>query len=339
YTSIQALQEGEPLLRVKPFEKTLNESRYIFFIPKIRSFDGEVRVEINSKLRELAKYLPKGSVLINNLPVGMGGNLENIRLIERVSGFKWNEDFDYVYCPFVPCTKNPITVGSDKLKMDKGLLEVFQLAGIKTPPLLPLRLSEAAHARQVISHLADMVANFELLKKAKEGVERLEKIKSFGHREVYLNDLIEYTFDLKVFTNTFISGEPLLYLSTGILRSINSYTKYLIDELRKFIKARELKTSKMKIVLLWSLDQFEARGDRLMTLKSMVERFKDYISDTIPISRKDEWANLIQPTDRTYIIITCSKQDFEATLKMVKDKTLPGGFILKANMPIEWMTG
>ncbi|MDW8044828.1 MAG: hypothetical protein RMJ31_03535, partial [Nitrososphaerota archaeon] len=114
---------------------------------------------------------------------------------------------------------------------------------------------------------------------------------------------------------------------------------YLIDELRKFIKARELKTSKMKIVLLWSLDQFEARGDRLMTLKSMVERFKDYISDTIPISRKDEWANLIQPTDRTYIIITCSKQDFEATLKMVKDKTLPGGFILKANMPIEWITG
>ncbi|MEM2339245.1 MAG: hypothetical protein QXW83_03485, partial [Nitrososphaerales archaeon] len=128
YTSIQALQEGEPLLRVKPFEKALSESKYIFFVPKIRSFGEEVKIEINSRLRELAKYLPKGSTLINSVPTGIGGNLENIRLIERISGFKWCESFYYVYCPFIPCSKNPIVIGFDKPKMDKELLEILQLA-------------------------------------------------------------------------------------------------------------------------------------------------------------------------------------------------------------------
>ncbi|MFN3621962.1 MAG: hypothetical protein ACK4TI_03640, partial [Nitrososphaerales archaeon] len=72
--SLHDLIGREQFLSIKPIETALSDAQYIFFTPKIRSPPEDVENEINSKLREVAKSINKGTTLIYNLPVGLGGS-------------------------------------------------------------------------------------------------------------------------------------------------------------------------------------------------------------------------------------------------------------------------
>ncbi len=95
----------------------------------------------------------------------------------------------------------------------------------------------------------------------------------------YLDKITENLFDLKFVVGTLDTGDPLLYLTTGVLKSIDGYVKYVVDEIRNVMKQNELKASKTKVTLAWSVDKYEMRGERLAVLNSIKERLHDYIGD------------------------------------------------------------
>ena len=56
------------------------------FTPKLRKTGDESIIEASAKLREVAKYASSGSTVVNLLPTGVGGNADNVALLEKQTG-------------------------------------------------------------------------------------------------------------------------------------------------------------------------------------------------------------------------------------------------------------
>ena len=52
YTSINSLKEEEPLLSMEPIEIAISNAKYLFFAPKMRKMDQDLKTELNSKFKD-----------------------------------------------------------------------------------------------------------------------------------------------------------------------------------------------------------------------------------------------------------------------------------------------
>ena len=105
---------------------------------------------------------------------------------------------------------------------------------------------------------------------------------------------------------------------------MDGYIKKLIDEIRLVLKRNELKASRTKILLLWSLDAYEMKGEKHEKLSELETKLKDYIGDVESIQNpQDIFAN-----DKTIIIVACSQLDYKSISKIKKDNDY---IIIKAN--------
>ena len=86
-----------------------------------------------SKFRDAIKTLRKGSSFVYTLPTGMGGNDENIALIEHLTGMTVGSDINYYYMPIFSSSGSPhdLLVGSVQSKQD-AQMERFLLIRIQT---------------------------------------------------------------------------------------------------------------------------------------------------------------------------------------------------------------
>jgi hypothetical protein len=92
------------------------------------------------------------------------------------------------------------------------------------------------------------------------------------------------------------------------------------------LKKRDLKASRTKVSIAWTLDPNEMRGDKIELLSSLETKLKDYIGDVE--SQQSTNFNLY-PTDKTMIIVACTRND---TIKILsKDKQALEFILMKAN--------
>ena len=75
------------------------------------------------------------------------------------------------------------------------------------------------------------------------------------------------------------TGDPILYLASGANKSIESYGRFLVERVREFVKVKEIKAARLKIILFTDTDTLEMRGDKLNLALNLVERLRDYFSD------------------------------------------------------------
>ena len=137
--------------------------------------------------------------------------------------------------------------------------------------------------------------------------------------------MVDNLFDLRSFGSSFDGGaSSLTYLINGSLKGVDGYIKKLIDEIRLVLKRNELKASRTRIILLWSLDKYEMKGEKHEKLYELETKLKDYIGDVessqIPL---DIFSN-----DKTIIIVACSQSDYDYISKNKKDAEY---IIIKAN--------
>jgi len=97
YSNISFLTDEELLLNLEPFDSAIINAPMIFFAPRIRKINQDVKDEIIQKFRELITFLRKDSVIVVNIPLGIGGNNEIITLIEHQSGLIVGTDIHYYY--------------------------------------------------------------------------------------------------------------------------------------------------------------------------------------------------------------------------------------------------
>jgi len=311
YPNVIALKEDEPLLGLEPEDVAIRNASYLFFAPRVRKTGQEAKSDISTKFKDAIRSLKKGSSIIYNLPAGIGGNNENIALVEHVTGLTVGNDINYYYMPIGPEKfENPL-VGSIKAQSDSVMAKFLQDYAQSKLRFVDLGSAEFTHAIRVLSHYSSVASTFEMCKyisepAAKQGLEREE------FREIYVDDITNGLFDLRVIASSLEGAGSLMYLVNGSIKSMEGYIKHLIDQIREVLKKNELKASRTKVAIVWTLDSNEMRGDKLDLLTTLESKLRDYIGD---VERQQGDTFDLYHTDKTTITIACSKHDYEAVAK------------------------
>ena len=309
YPSVQALKDDEPLLAMTSIDAAISKAQVLVFAPRIRKTGQDIKIEINSKFKDAVSNIKKGCNVVYGLGTGFGGNSENISLLEHVTGLKVGKNISYYYYPLSKESTIKPYIGSSDSKENETLRKL--LTNEKKFNFLSLNSAEYFHAIDILKQFAkDSVTKSDL---------NSEKL-----GELYLDDFIDGLFDLRSLSSSFEGASSLMYLINGSMKGLDGYIKRLIDETRLILKKNELKASRTKILLLWTLDQHEMKGEKIEKLLELETKLKDYIGDVESISQPVD----IFQNDKTTIIVVCSKRDFDYIMKNNKDDEL---IILKAN--------
>ena len=321
YPSVQALKDDEPLLAMTSIDAAISKAQVLIFAPRIRKTGQDIKIEINSKFKDAVSNIKKGCMVIYGLGTGFGGNSENISLLEHVTGLKVDKNVSYFYYPLSNEITQKAYIGSSNGKENEILKKL--LSSDKTFNFLTLSSSEYFHAIDILKQFSSQTSILEVCKFAKDSATKSD-LNSERLGEIFLDDIIEGLFDLRSLSNSFEGASSLMYLINGSMKGIDGYIKRLIDEARLILKKNELKASRTKILLLWTLDQHEMKGEKIEKLQELETKLKDYIGDVESISQPTD----IFQNDKTTIVVVCSRHDFDYIMKHNKDDEL---IILKAN--------
>jgi len=323
YPNVSSLKEDEPLLAMEPIDVAISKAQYLFFTPRIRKTGQDIKTEIHSKFKDATSSLKKNSSVVYTLPTGFGGNNESISLLEHITGLEVGKQISYFYYPLQDINEQPKIVGSYNGKEDPKLAELLTTSK-KEKKFVAISSSEHFHAIDVLSRFSSLCSILEVCKFTKDEVTKRD-LSSDEFQEIYLDNMISGLFDLKSLGSSFEGTNTLMYLINGSVKGIDGYIKRLIDEIRSTLKKNDLKASRTKIALSWTLDQHEMRGDKIEMLQNLTSKLRDYIGDVE--AYEDPNFDLFH-TDKTTIVVTCSKSDFENIQKTKQDSDL---IIVKAN--------
>ena len=322
YTDVIALREDEPLLSMEPGNVAISKAKYLFFTPRIRKTGQDLKTEVNSKFKDAVAELKKGSSVINCLPTGFGGNSENISLLEHVTGLKAGKDSSYFYFPLNDLNKTPDVIGAIKQAEEKKLLSLLK-TDKKEKKFVDISSAENLHAIDTIQRFSNQCSILEVCGKfVKNNSKHTTSFNEF--KDLYLDDMVSGFYDLRMLGSSFESAQTLMYLINGSVRGIHGYIKRLIDTIRITLKKNDLKASKTKIVLSWTLDTNEMRGDKIEMLNSISSKLRDYIGDVETSSGSIDLFH----QDKVTIVVACSNHDYKEIKENSKDDNI---FVIKAN--------
>lgn len=322
YPNVTSLKEDEPLLGVEPIDVAISHSEYLFFAPRIRKTGQEAKMEIHSKFKDATSSIKKGGSVIYNLPTGIGGNNETISLLEHVSGLEMGKGISYFYYPL---SKNnfPEIVGSFNAKNDDKLAKLLE-NDKKGKKFVSISSAEILHAIKILTQFASLSSVLEVSKFAQDEQTRNDLVLT-EYNTLFLDDMTNGLYDLRSLGTSVEGAGTMMYLVNGSIKGIEGYVKRLIDEIRSTLKKNELKASRTKVVLVWTQDSYEMRGDKVDMLNSLVTKLRDYIGD-VEIHQGSELD--IFHSDKTTIIVACSKFDYDKITKNGKDSDV---IVIKTN--------
>lgn len=323
YPNVSSLKEDEPLLAMEPIDVAISKAKYLFFTPRIRKTGQDVKTEIHSKFKDAVTSLKKNSSVIFTLPTGFGGNNENISLLEHVTGLEVGKQISYFYFPLEDQKQQPKIIGSFNGKEDPILSELLSVDKNKKK-FVALSSSEHFHAIDTLSRFSSLCSVLEVCKYAQDEITKND-LSSDDFQEIFLDNMVGGLLDLKSLGSSFEGANTLMYLINGSVKGIDGYVKRLIDEIRSTLKKNDLKASRTKIALSWTLDQHVMRGDKIEMLQNLTSRLRDYIGD---VEAYEDPNFDLYHSDKTTIVVACSKSDFENIKKSKEDSNL---IIVKAN--------
>ena len=323
YPNVSSLKEDEPLLSMEPIDVAISKAQYLFFTPRIRKTGQDIKTEIHSKFKDAVTSLKKNSSVIFTLPTGFGGNNENISLLEHVTGLQTGKHISYYYYPLEDLKEEPKIIGSFNGKEDSilsGLLTVSK----KEKKFVAISSAEHFHAIDVLSRFSSLCSVLEVCKYVQDD-ETKNDLSSDDFQKIFLDNMVSGLFDLKSLGSSFEGANSLMYLINGSVKGIDGYIKRLIDEIRSTLKKNDLKASRTKIALSWTLDKYAMRGDKIEMLQNLTSRLRDYIGD---VEAYEDLNFDLFHSNKTTIVVACSKSDFDNIEKNKQDSDL---IIVKAN--------
>ncbi len=323
YPNVSSLKEDEPLLSMEPINVAISKAQYLFFTPRIRKTGQDIKTEIHSKFKDAVTSLKKNSSVIFTLPTGFGGNNENISLLEHVTGLQTGKHISYYYYPLEDLKEEPKIIGSFNGKEDSTLSELLT-TGKKEKKFVAISSSEHFHAIDILSRFSSLCSVLEVCKYAQDEVTKKD-LSSDDFQKIFLDNMVSGLFDLRSLGSSFEGANSLMYLINGSVKGIDGYVKRLIDEIRSTLKKNDLKASRTKIALSWTLDQYAMRGDKIEMLQNLTSRLRDYIGD---VEAYEDLNFDLFHSNKTTIVVACSKSDFDNIEKNKQDSDL---IVVKAN--------
>jgi len=298
--TLQELVGGESLMGLKPVSQVVTEAHVVFFAPKLRKTGDESIIEANTKLREVAKNLTKGATLVNGLPTGVGGNNDYIALIEKQTGLKVGDTLSYGYCPLRPGVEAGTVACFARTKDAGGLDGLGMLTSFGD-----IIATELGYASSVLNESTSMATEVELMRKAR-GLKRI----AGGTAERYIDDLAARVYDLTAIQASEDVGEPLTYLAGASIKSLENHVRYIVDETRDLLRELQLKASRTRVLVAWTVDRYEMRADRTKTAESLVERLRDYVTD-VKLAQVSAGRDEVIDSYKHNVAIVCSQRDLD----------------------------
>ena len=321
YPDVASLKEEEPLLSMEPINVAISKAQYLFFTPRIRKIGQDLKLEVSSKFKDAIAGLKKGSSIIYCLATGVGGNAENIALVKHVTGLDVGKSISYYYFPINDFNNTPKVIGSVNKKADKNLLSLLTV-GKNEKKFIEISSAEYIHAISTIKSFSSLSSILGICRFVNSDTKSDTTFDDF--KNIYIDDMVNGLYDLKSLGSSFEGAGTLIYLINGSIRGISSYSKRLIDVIRITLKKNELKASKTKIILFWTLDTNEMRGDRIEMLNNLTTKLRDYIGDVETAQGSlDSFHD-----DKATVIVACSSSDYKKTQESQKDQEF---FVIKAN--------
>jgi len=321
YSNVTSLGEDEPLLSKEPSNIAISKAQYLFFTPRIRKTGHDLKAEVNPKFKDAVAELKEGSSVINCLATGFGGNNENISLLKHITGFEAGKSISYFYFPLNDLNKTPEVIGALKSIEEKNLVPLLK-TDKKEKKFVDISSAEYLHAINTIQRFSSLCTVLEVLRNVNRDARHTKLFSVFN--DLYLDDMVTGLYDLRMLGSSFESAQTLMYLINGSVRGISGYVKRLIDTIRITLKKNELKASKTKIVLSWTLDTNEMRGDKIEMLNNIASKLRDYIGD---IETSTGSVDLFHH-DKVTIVVACSSSDYKAISEIQKGNDI---FVIKAN--------
>jgi hypothetical protein len=304
--TLEQIMSEEPLLEVIPIERAVSQSEVIFFTPRLRRFGEEVLVEEASKFRDLSKYISDGSAIVNCVPVGLGGNSENIQIIEKQSGLKIGEQIIYCYYPLGPGESR-----SDIFASTTGNRQSVEELGFSSTSQ-NIFTAELEYVNELFESTLGIITAIELNRKAREAKLRIKQKQS-----PYIDQMVSKLYDLRAVQAKEEFSETIAYLAGSVVKNLENFSRYLVEAVRDALRERALKASKTKVILLWSFDKYEMRPDRLFSAEGIVQRLRDYVTDVSVISSSSLRTGLEGfDTLKSNIFVLCSKKDTEEFMSL-----------------------
>ena len=321
YTNVISLREDEPLLAMEPSKIAISKAKYLFFTPRIRKTGQDLKTEVTSKFKDAVEALKKDSSVINCLATGFGGNNENISLLKHITGLEAGKSISYFYFPLNDLNKTPEIIGALKQPDERKLLSLLKMDK-KEKKFVDISSAEYLQAIHTIQKFSSLCSVLEVCKFVKNDAKHTKLFNDF--KDLYLDDMITGLYDLRMLGSSFESAQTLMYLINGSVRGISGYIKRLIDTIRLTLKKNDLKASKTKIVLSWTLDTNEMRGDKIEMLNTIATKLRDYIGDVETSTGSIELFH----RDKVTIVVACSDSDYKEIQEKQKDEDV---FVIKAN--------
>jgi len=318
---IDSLKEDEPILTAVPVDVAVSKAEYLFFTPRIRKINADLKAEVNSKFKEAIKKVKKGSTVIYCLATGHQGNSENITILKHVTGFEAGKSVSYYYFPLNGLSKTPSVIGSLQKSKDNKLLALLSTSKDKKT-FVDISSAEHIHAIHTIKRFSGICSVLEVCKLMNDNTKSNATFDGF--KNMYLDDMINGLDDLRLLGASFEGTNPLLYLINGSIKGINGYAKRLIEIIRITLKNHELKASKTKIILSWTLDKNQMRGEKVEMLNSITSKLRDYIGD---VETSEGLLDFFH-SDKTTIAIACTESDYKKIKEIKQNQDI---FLIKAN--------
>lgn len=325
YSRASDLIVDESLLQAQALDEVIGNASYLFFSPKIRKIGQDVKVDISSKFIDAIKSVNKDTSIIYTLPTGIGGNNENIDIIEHTTGMMIGDVLSYYYMPVNsgPILSSNTILGSFNTKKDPFLEKMLYSINNQQINFANISSVELTYVSRILRHYSGIASVLEVCKYA-SGFEVDNHILDNFYKDLYLDDITNGLHDLRIIQHSLQGNNPLIYLVNGTIKSIESYLKNLIDKIRYLLKKKELKASRTRISISWTLDIHEMRGDKIEIFSLLESRLRDYIGE---VERGGKNCLDNYPSDKTTISIACSKSDYNFLTK----NNLSESIIVKAN--------
>ena len=181
--------------------------------------------------------------------------------------------------------------------------------------------SELAHATDTLSRFSTLSSILEICKLVSN-----EQADYLGENsEMYIGDMVETLYDLQSLNSSLEGAGTLTSMINSNAKSIDVYIKRLVDKIRLTLKKNDLKASRTRVALSWTLDKYEMRGDKIEVFERLQERLRDYIRD---VDIYDESHLDTFEGTKMIIVVACTRDDYE---KIKKGKNDPDVILIKAN--------
>jgi hypothetical protein len=329
YTELRNLLSDERLLDIRSGRDCVGKSKVLFFTPKLRRDDEEVLAEVKSRLNDLARNIAPGSAILFCLPLGVFGSKEIVERIEHASGLSSQKDFSFVYAPLD--AGKPTVFGSDR-KLETHF-PIIEAAGFS--------METSTVSKAEITYAQRLLAKYSMLASTFEASKRLTSLGYDSPREykqIFADDLTSSLLDLKLVVESVETGDPLLYLGSGSLKSIEGYSRFLVERIRELVKSRDLKASRLKILLFTDCDALEMRGDKIIMARRVQERLRDFFSDIEYLNIMKEGFSFPTGIDKINLMVFLSGSAEQKLTQLYEDQiNMTKSQVIKANLPVEFL--